>query len=45
LAEQLHELKTKGPKKVLEEVHHLLKDHPHIEEIAKSVNYLQKRER
>ena len=45
LAEQLHELKHQGPKKVLEEVHHLLKDHPHIEEIAKSVNYLQKREK
>jgi len=45
LAEQLHELKYQGPKKVLEEVHHLLKDHPHIEELARSVNYLQKREK
>jgi hypothetical protein len=45
LAEQLHELKHQGPKKVLEEVHHLLKDHSHIEELAKSVNYLQKREK
>lgn len=45
LAEQLHELKHQGPKKVLEEVHRLLKYHPHIEELAKSVNYLQKREK
>jgi hypothetical protein len=35
LAEQLHELKHQGPKKVLEEMHHLFKDHPHIEELAK----------
>ena len=30
---------------MLEEVHRLLKDHPHREELAKSVNYLQKREK
>src|SRR5260370_1248174 len=45
LAEQLHELKYQGPKKVLEEVHNLLKDHPHIEELAKLVNHLRKREK
>jgi hypothetical protein len=45
LAEQLHELKHQGPKKVLEEVHRLLKDHTHIDELKKSVNYLQKREK
>jgi hypothetical protein len=44
LAEQLHELKHQGTKKVLEEIHRLLKDHPHIDELKKSVNYLQKRE-
>jgi hypothetical protein len=42
--EQLHELKHYGPKKVMEEVKRLLKDNPHIEEITKKVNYLQKRE-
>lgn len=45
LEEQLHELKHQGPKKVLEEVNHLLRDHPYIEELAKLVNYLQKREK
>jgi hypothetical protein len=44
LEEQCHELKHHGPKKVLEEIHHLLRDHPQIEELEKSVNYLQKRE-
>jgi hypothetical protein len=42
--EQLHELKHYGPTKVLAEVNRLLKDNPHIEEIAKKINYLQKRE-
>ena len=42
--EQLHELKHSGPKNVLEEVKRLLKDNPYIEEIAKKVNYLQKRQ-
>lgn len=42
--EQLHELKHQGPKKVLEEVSRLLKEHPCVEDLAKSVNYLQKRE-
>jgi hypothetical protein len=42
--EQLHELKHAGPKKVLDEVKQLLKDNPHIEEITKKLNYLQKRE-
>lgn len=41
---QLHELKHQGPKKVLEEVTRLLKDHPLIDGLAKLVNYLQKRE-
>jgi hypothetical protein len=44
LDEQCYELKHHGPKKVLEDIHHLLRDHPHIEELARSVNYLQKRE-
>jgi hypothetical protein len=43
--QQLHELKHQGPKKVLEEVNRLLKDHPYVENLAKSVNYLQKREK
>lgn len=42
--EQLHELKHYGPTKVLAEVKRLLKDCPHIEELTKKVNYLQKRE-
>jgi hypothetical protein len=42
--EQCHELKHYGPKKVLEEIHRLLKDHPQIEDLGKKVNYLQKRE-
>jgi hypothetical protein len=42
--EQLHELKHHGPKKVLEEVKQLLQDYPHVVDLAKSVNYLQKRE-
>lgn len=45
LAEQLHELKHQGPKRVLQEIHRLAKDHPHIDELKKSVNYLQKREK
>jgi hypothetical protein len=44
LEEQLQELKHQGPKKVLEEVHRLLRDHPYIDDLEKSVNYLQKRE-
>jgi len=44
LDEQLHELKHKGPKKVLEEVNRLLQDYPDIENIDKKVNYLQKRQ-
>lgn len=42
--EQLHELKHQGPEKVLEEVNRLLKDHPHVDDLARSVNYLQKRQ-
>jgi hypothetical protein len=42
--EQCHELKHYGPKNVLKEVHRLLRDHPQIEELERSVNYLQKRE-
>jgi len=42
--EQLHKLKHQGPKNVLEEVSRLRSDHPHVEDLAKSVNYLQKRE-
>lgn len=42
--EQLHELKHQGPEKVLEDVSQLLKDNPHVENLAKSVNYLQKRQ-
>jgi Uncharacterised protein family (UPF0236) len=42
--EQLHELKHQGPSKVLEEVKHLLRDHPHVDDLDKKVNYLQKRE-
>lgn len=42
--EQLHELKHQGPKKVLEDVSQLLKDHPHVENLDKKVNYLQKRQ-
>jgi hypothetical protein len=42
--EQCHELKHYGPKKVLEEIHRLLREHPQIEELKKKVNYLQKRE-
>ncbi len=45
LEEQLHELKHQGPKKFLEEVNRLLNDHPYVENLAKSVNYLQKREK
>jgi hypothetical protein len=45
LAEQLHELKHHGPKAVLQEVHRLLQDHPYIDELRRSVNYLQKREK
>jgi hypothetical protein len=45
LAEQLHELKHQGPKKVLKEIHRLLKDHPQIENLKQFVNYLQKREK
>ena len=41
---QLHELKHHGPAKVLEEVAHLLTDHPEIEDLAQKVHYLQKRE-
>jgi hypothetical protein len=41
--EQLHELKYQGPEKVLEEVLQLLRDHSHIEDLDKKVNYLQKR--
>ena len=42
--EQLHELKHQGPEKVLEEVLQLLQDHPHVEDLDKKVNYLQKRQ-
>jgi hypothetical protein len=45
LEEQLHELKHRGPQKVLEEVNRLLKDHPQIEDLAKKVNYLKKRKK
>ncbi len=45
LAEQLHELKHQGPKKVLKEIHRLLKDHTQIENLKQFVNYLQKREK
>jgi hypothetical protein len=45
LEEQLHELKHRGPQKVLEEVNRLLKDHPQIEDLAKDVNYLKKRKK
>ncbi len=41
--EQLHELKHYGPQNVLEEVEQLLRDHPHIDDLGKKVNYLQKR--
>jgi hypothetical protein len=44
LDEQCHELKHYGPKKVLEEAHRLLRDHPQREELPRLVNYLQKRE-
>jgi hypothetical protein len=43
--QQLHELKHHGPKKVFEEVNRLLKEHPDVEDLAKAVNYLQKREK
>ena len=43
--QQLHKLKHHGPKKVLEEVNRLLKEHPDVEDLAKAVNYLQKREK
>jgi hypothetical protein len=44
LDEQRHELKHHGPANVLEEVGRLLKEHPHVEDLATKVNYLQKRE-
>ena len=44
LDEQLHELKHQGPRKVLEEVNHLLRDHPYVEKLKQAVHYLQKRE-
>jgi hypothetical protein len=43
--QQLHELKHHGPQKVLAEVKRLLKEHPDVEDLAKAVNYLQKREK
>jgi len=43
--QQLHELKHHGPKKVFEEVNRLLKEHPDVEDLAKAMNYLQKREK
>ncbi|HEX3639888.1 MAG TPA: ISKra4 family transposase [Ktedonobacteraceae bacterium] len=43
--QQLHELKHQGPKKVLEELHRLLHDHPQVEDLKKKVMYLQKREK
>jgi hypothetical protein len=43
--QQLHELKHQGPEKVLDDVLLLLKDHPHVEDLDKKVNYLQKRQR
>jgi hypothetical protein len=42
--DQLHELKHQGPTKVLAEVARLLTDFPEIEDLAKKVQYLQKRE-
>jgi hypothetical protein len=45
LDEQFHELKHQGPRKVLEEVNRLLRDHPYIEELKQAVHYLQKREK
>jgi len=45
LDEQLHELKHQGPKKVLEEIHRLLHDHPQVEDLKKKVTYLRKREK
>ena len=45
LDDQLHELKHFGPKKVLEEINCLLRDHPHREELKQAAHYLQKREK
>jgi hypothetical protein len=45
LDDQLHELKHLGPRKVLEEVNCLLRNHPYIEEFRQAVHYLQKREK
>jgi len=45
LDDQLHELKHFGPRKVLEEVNRLLRDHPYIEELKQAAHYLQKREK
>ncbi len=45
LDDQLHELKHFGPKKVLEEINCLLRDHPYIEELKQAAHYLQKREK
>jgi len=42
--EQLHELKHQGPKKVLEDVSQMLKDHPYVEDLGKKVTYLAKRQ-
>ncbi len=45
LDDQLHELKHFGPRKVLDEVNRLLRDHPSIEKLKQAVHYLQKREK
>jgi hypothetical protein len=44
LAEQFHELRHRGPAKVLAEVGRLLKDHPQVEDLQTKVQYLHKRE-
>jgi hypothetical protein len=44
LSTQLHKLKHAGPAEVLEELRQLRQRHPHIEEIAKKLAYLEKRE-
>ncbi|HEX4713432.1 MAG TPA: ISKra4 family transposase, partial [Ktedonobacteraceae bacterium] len=44
LPKQLHELKHARPQAVLQEVKRLRESHPEVEDLAKKVAYLEKRE-
>lgn len=45
LDKQLHKLKHKGPKALLQQVYRWVKQYPHLKELKKKVAYLQKREK